>query len=89
MNKFKFSILFILYILTSVTSAFADHYPIDKRIDIRNYQFNITFSDKSNEINATAFVTVYFNQSGVKQFRLDLTNKAMNGKGMEIGRAHV
>ena len=84
MNKYKFLLIFILSLLSSVTNVFADHYPFDKRIDIRNYQFNITFSDKSNEINAIAFVSVYFNQSGVKQFRLDLTNKAMNGKGMVV-----
>ncbi|CAN5715320.1 M1 family metallopeptidase [soil metagenome] len=74
----------MLYLLTTQTNAFADHYPIDKRIDIKNYQFNIAFSDKSNEINTTAFVTVYFNQPGVKQFRLDLTNKGMDGKGMVV-----
>ncbi|MDZ4796264.1 MAG: hypothetical protein SGI83_18465 [Bacteroidota bacterium] len=68
----------------SVTSVLADHFPIDKRIDIRNYEFHIIFSDKSNEINATAFVAVYFNQSGVKQFRLDFTNKGMNRKGMLV-----
>ena len=78
MNKYKFSIIFILYLLTTIPNVFADHYPIDKRIDIRNYQFNITVSDKSNEIDVTAFITVYFNQSGVKQFRLDLINKAMS-----------
>ena len=86
MNKYKFSIVFILYLLTAIPNVFADHYPIDKRIDIRNYQFNITVSDKSNEIDATAFITVYFNQSGVKQFRLDLINKTMSGggKGMVV-----
>ena len=84
MNTHKFLIIFISTFLTSITSVFADHYPIDKRIDIKNYQFNITLSDNSNEIHAIAFVTVYFNQSGVKQFRLDLTNKVMNGKGMVV-----
>ena len=78
MNKYKTPIVIILCLLTSITSAFADHYPIDKRIDIKNYQFNIAVSDHSNEIVVTAFVTVYFNQSGVKQFKLDLVNKPMN-----------
>ena len=81
MKRFKYSILFILYLFITVKIVFADHYPIDKRIDIKNYQFNITLSDKSNEIDATAFVTVYFKQSGVKQFRLDFINKTMNGDG--------
>ena len=86
MNKYKFLIISVLYLWNSVTTVYADHYPIDKRIDIRNYQFNITVSDKSNEIDVTAFITVYFNQSGVKQFRLDLINKAMSSgrKGMVV-----
>ena len=81
MNKYKIFIVIILFLLTSIIRAYADHYPIDKRVDIKNYQFNITVSDKSNEIEATAFVTVHFNQSGVKQFRLDLVNKTTNGLG--------
>ncbi len=84
MGNIKFLIVFILCVFTSITRVTADHYPFDKRIDIKNYQFNITLSDKSNEINATAFVTVYFNQTGVKQFRLDFTNKGINGKGMVV-----
>ncbi|MEP7111208.1 MAG: M1 family aminopeptidase, partial [Ferruginibacter sp.] len=86
MNRYKSCLVITLYVLASMNSAFADHYPIDKRIDIKNYQFNITLSDRSNEIDATAFVTVYFNQSGVKQFRLDLINKTdnTNGKGMVV-----
>ena len=67
--------------LSFITSVFADRYPVDKRIDIRNYQFNITLSDKSDEINVTALVTVLFKQAGVKQFRLDLTNRTINGDG--------
>ena len=86
MNKGKFSILFILLLLISITKGFADHYPIDKRIDIKNYQFTISVSDVSDQIEVTAFVTVYFNQPGVKQLRLDLINKTMNsdGKGMMV-----
>ncbi len=64
-----------------MTNVFADHYPIDKRIDVKNYRFNITASDKSNEIDVFASVKVYFKQSGVKQFRLDLVNKPMKGEG--------
>ena len=86
MNKCKISIVIILYLLTSMTRTFADHYAIDKRIDIKHYQFNITVSNKSDEIDVTAFIKVYFNQSDVKQFRLDLVNKPMkaDGKGMIV-----
>ena len=81
MNTYRFLLIFLSFSLTFANSAFADHYPVDKRIDIRNYQFYITLSDKSNEINATALVTVNFKQPGVTQFRLDLTNKTINGNG--------
>ncbi len=86
MNTHKFLLIFISSFLTFITSVFADHYPVDKRIDIKNYQFSITLSDKSNEIDVTALVTVLFKQPGVKQFRLDLTNKTFDadGKGMLV-----
>ena len=84
MNIYKFLLIGILLNLSFVNSVSADHYPIDKRIDIKNYQFNIEFSDKSNEIKATTFVSVYFNQAGVKQLRFDLISKAKNGKGMAV-----
>ena len=86
MNTYKFVLIFISFFLTFITSVFADHYPVDKRIDIKNYQFSITLSDKSNEIDVTALVTVFFKQPGVKQFRLDLTNKTIgaDGKGMQV-----
>ena len=86
MNKYKILIVITACFFASMTRTFADHYPIDKRIDIKHYQFNITLSDKSDEIGVTAFIKVYFNESGVKQFRLDLVNKPMNadGKGMVV-----
>ena len=86
MNTHKFLLIFISSFLTFITSVFADHYPVDKRIDIKNYQFSITLSDKSNEIDVTALVTVLFKHPGVKQFRLDLTNKTFDadGKGMLV-----
>ena len=86
MNIHKFVLIFILSFFSFITSVFADRYPVDKRIDIRNYQFNITLSDKSKEINVTALVTVLSKQAGVKQFRLDLTNKTFDadGKGMLV-----
>ncbi len=84
MNKYKFLLIGIILNLSFANSVFADHYPIDKRIDIKHYQFNIEFSDKTNQIKATTFVTVYFNQAGVKQLRLDLTSNVKNGKGMVV-----
>lgn len=86
MHKYSFSLFIILYVFFFTTVAFADNYPVDKRIDIKNYQFNITVSDQSDEINVAAFITVLFKQPGVKKIRLDLVNKNISGdgKGMQI-----
>ncbi|MEO7264958.1 MAG: M1 family aminopeptidase [Ferruginibacter sp.] len=91
MRKYKIMLANIFFLLITITSVFADHYPVDKRIDIKNYQFDISFSDKTDEINVTAFVTVYFNKPGVKQLRLDLVNKSVNtdGKGMLVDAVSV
>ncbi|MEO6405706.1 MAG: M1 family aminopeptidase [Ferruginibacter sp.] len=85
MNKCKAVIIFILCFFIFHAYVLADHYPVDKRIDIKHYHFDISVSDHSNEIDVVAFVTVYFKQPGVKQFRLDLINKTLStGKGMVV-----
>ncbi|HSF44961.1 MAG TPA: M1 family metallopeptidase [Chitinophagaceae bacterium] len=84
MKKTRSFIAILLCLVTGPLSAFADHYPVDTRIDIKHYQFNLTVSDWSNEINMTTVVTVIFKEAGVKQIRLDLINKSDNGKGMVV-----
>ena len=81
---YKYILVGIILNLSFTNSVFADHYPIDKRIDIKHYQFNINFSDNTNEIKANANITIYCKEAGVKQIRLDLTNKAKNNKGMVV-----
>ncbi len=83
MNKYNIAIP-ILYLFIYNSVVFADHYPIDRRKDIKHYQFNLTVNDNSNEIDITSFVTIYFKAADVKQIRLDLTNKDLNGKGMMV-----
>lgn len=79
------SLLIILFLLVVKQDAFADNYPVDKRIDILHYQFTIAVSDRSNEMDATAAVTVLISQPGVQQIRLDLANvSAATGKGMQV-----
>lgn len=78
--------LISFFLLIGINRAFADNYPINKNIDIRHYQFNISLSDQSNKITATALITVLCKQSGIKELRLDLINKSNseNGKGMVV-----
>lgn len=84
MHNLKTRLVYILFLLVSATGVFADDYPFDKRIDVKNYQFQIKVTDQSDDIDVTALVNVYFKQPGVNQFRLDLVNKAINGKGMLV-----
>ena len=80
------NVLLWFFLLIGINRALADNYPINKNIDIRHYQFNISLSDQSNRITATALITVLCKQSGIKEFRLDLINKPNpeNGKGMVV-----
>lgn len=84
MKKTRSFVAILLCLLTGSLPAFADQYPIDTRIDIKHYQFNLSLSDRSNEIRMTSIVTVIFKEAGVKQIRLDLINKGDNGKGMIV-----
>jgi aminopeptidase N len=84
MKKTPSFVAILLCLITGPLALFADQYPVDTRIDIKHYQFNLTLSDWSNEIRMTSMVTVIFKEAGVKQIRLDLINKADNGKGMVV-----
>lgn len=64
----------------------ADDYPINKKIDIKHYAFELTLSDSSDEISGIATITVVFKEAGVQNFRLDLINKSTEkqNKGMFV-----
>ena len=78
--------LLVFFLLMGMNKVFADSYPVNKNIDVRHYQFNISLSDQSNKIMATALITVLFKQSGIKELRLDLINRnnPETGKGMVV-----
>jgi aminopeptidase N len=64
----------------------ADDYPVNKKIDIKHYSFELTLSDVSDEILGNTKITVLFKNAGIQSFRLDLVNKSIEkqGKGMQI-----
>lgn len=78
--------LTIFFLLMGINKVFADNYPINKNIDVRHYRFNLALSDRSNNITATALITVLFKQSGIRELRLDLinTNNLQDAKGMVV-----
>jgi len=66
--------------------VFADDYPINKKIDIKHYSFELILSDATNEIRGNAKIRVLFKTAGIKSIRLDLINKTKERqeKGMQI-----
>ena len=79
----------LLFVLPLISKA--DTYPINKKIDIKHYVFNLSLSDADNEITGTTLVTVNFKEAGMQNFRLDFINKttARKDKGMVVDAVSV
>ncbi len=79
-------IIFVLILMQSSRSAYADKYPRNYNIDILNYAFELVLSDTTDEIKGTASITILFKKDDIKKFRLDFVNKTSErkGKGMQI-----
>ena len=69
----------------------ADHYPINKHIDVLHYSFELQLSDSTNEIKGKTQVSVRFLKEGITHFRLDLanTNEHRQGRGMQVDEIFV
>ena len=84
----KKSIYFFLFGLWMFSPFFvkADHYPINKNIDVIHYTFNLSLSDSTNEILGSTLVTVKFKEAGMQNLRLDFVNKTdlRQAKGMVV-----
>ena len=84
----KRSIYFFLFGLWMFSPFFvkADHYPINKNIDVIHYAFYLSLSDSTNEILGSTLVTVKFKEAGMQNLRLDFVNKTAlrQAKGMVV-----
>lgn len=93
MKKFKTGLLLFLFcwISAASTNAYADNYPVNNKIHVQHYLFEIRFSDKTNEIDAVASIRILFKEAGVRQVRLDLTNHTgdTTGKGMTVNSVTI
>lgn len=69
----------------------ADHYPINKNIDVLHYSFELILSDSTNEIVGKTAIRVRFDKEGTTQFRLDLANATAQrqDKGMKVDAIQV
>ena len=78
--------LMLISFLAATCVSFADNYPKNPNIDIVHYTFDITLTDETDVIQATATLLVKFKTNGIKTLRLDLTNKSdkLANKGMLV-----
>lgn len=77
--------LFIVFIFScSFLYTFAqNHESRFESIDILNYNFHLTLTDESNEIEGFAEITIKFKKS-ITNFNLDLVEQQSNNYGMKV-----
>ena len=78
--------LFLIVGLLITRSALADTYPRNYNIAIKDYKFDLTLSDSTNEIIGKTTITVAFKKDSLTQLRLDLISQSEDrkGKGMTV-----
>ena len=81
-----YRIVGLALLMSSVTVAVADTYPVDKSVDVLHYRFELTLSDSTDEINGAAAVRIQFLGDGVREVRLDLIKRSrrLRGHGMQV-----
>ena len=84
-NNFK-CLTFLLIFLQLSRAVYADNYPRNYNIDVFHYSFEITLSDKTDEIEGNASITILFKKNNIRQVRLDFANETAerNGRGMLV-----
>ncbi len=72
--------------LATAAPAAADTYPRQPGVDVQHYEFQLTLSDATDEIQGRATVDVRFVRAGVATVELDLVNAAgrTDGRGMTV-----
>lgn len=77
--------LFLLSLL-AYRPVFADDYPRTNALSIQHYRFELTLTDKSDELVGHAFITILIKKDSVNQLRLDLLNQTQErkGRGMQV-----
>jgi hypothetical protein len=78
--------LMLLILMLVSTFCYADNYPRNYSVDILHYKFELTLSDKSDEIVGQTTIDVLFNTDTSRHLRFDLVNRSaqLQGKGMQI-----
>lgn len=79
-------ILKFLALLVTSGIAFADPYPVDPRIDIEHYRFELTLSDHSDVIDVKSSIDLRLLDAQVRTIKLDLVQRspARGDHGMAV-----
>ena len=79
-------IVLSIFLLFTIAISYADNYPRNYGIDILHYSFDLTFSDKTDELKGIASISFQCKINDVSKIRLDLINQAekWKGKGMSV-----
>lgn len=81
----KGSLLLGICLMGLVNLCRADKYPVNHKIQVNHYVFNLQFSDQSNKMEGSATISVTFKEAGIIPLRVDLTNQdPVSGKGMLV-----
>ncbi len=75
-----------LTLLLLVRSVSADPYPVNDRIDVEHYRFELVLSDDRDAIDMQARVDVRILDANVNELALDLVKRSSerDGRGMEV-----
>jgi aminopeptidase N len=78
--------MILALLLVKSTFSFADNYPKNYAIDVLHYKFELTLSDKSDELIGQTTIDVLFKTDTSRQLRFDLVNRSaqLQGMGMHI-----
>ena len=84
-NRLKSTMLMLL-ILHFSNFGYADQYPRNYAIDVLHYAFELTLSDKTDQISGSASISILFKKDSVREVRLDFANQTAerNGRGMAV-----
>ena len=80
-NHYMKKIILSIFLLFTIAISYADNYPRNYGIDILHYSFDLTFSDKTDELKGIASISFQCKINDVSKIRLDLVNQAEKWKG--------
>lgn len=78
-----------LLALLPTDAAVADDYPLDPRVDIAHYRFDLRLDDADDRIEGLATLTVQLAEPGVGQLGLDLIGGSGSERGMQVVRVEI